>query len=61
MTKAPLGQEQNGPKPTDRRKRGVKRSLLVEGHGVPLGLTVEGVILTHFGGVTTFGEPMCCS
>ncbi len=42
MTKAPLGGEQTGPNPTDRGKRGVKRSLLTEGHGVPIGLAVEG-------------------
>src|SRR5712664_1034736 len=41
ITKAPLGQEQTGPNPTDRAKRGVKRSLLVEGHGLPIGLEVE--------------------
>jgi putative transposase len=42
MTKAPLGGEQTGPNPTDRGKSGVKRSLLTEGHGVPIGLTVAG-------------------
>ena len=42
MTKAPLGGEKSGPNPTDRGKSGVKRSLLTEGHGVPLGLTVAG-------------------
>src|SRR5262245_3240468 len=42
MTKAPGGGEKTGPNPTDRAKRGVKRSLLTEGHGVPLGLTVAG-------------------
>jgi len=42
MTKAPLGKEQTGPNPTDRAKRGVKRSLLVEGNGVPLGVVVDG-------------------
>lgn len=42
MTKAPLGGENTGPNPTDRAKSGVKRSLLTEGHGVPLGLAVEG-------------------
>jgi len=42
MTKAPLGKEQTGPDPTDRAKRGVKRSLLVEGNGVPLGVVVDG-------------------
>ena len=42
MTKAPLGGELTGPNPTDRGKSGVKRSLLTEGHGVPIGLAVEG-------------------
>lgn len=42
LTKAPLGGEQTGPHPTDRGKDGVKRSLLTEGHGVPLGLAVAG-------------------
>ena len=42
MTKAPLGGEDTGPNPTDRAKSGVKRSLLTEGHGVPIGLAVEG-------------------
>lgn len=34
--------EKSGPNPTDRGKGGVKRSLLTEGHGVPLGLAVDG-------------------
>jgi transposase len=42
ITKAPLGGEATGPNPTDRGKSGVKRSLLNEGHGVPLGLAVAG-------------------
>jgi transposase len=42
ITKAPLGGDDTGPNPTDRAKSGVKRSLLTEGHGVPLGLAVEG-------------------
>ena len=42
MTKAPLGGKKTGPNPTDRAKGGVKRSLLTEGHGVPMGLVVEG-------------------
>jgi putative transposase len=42
MTKAPLGGPQTGPNPTDRAKRGVKRSLLTDGNGVPLGVAVEG-------------------
>ena len=31
-----------GPNPTDRGKGGVKRSLLTEGHGIPIGLAVDG-------------------
>ena len=42
MTKAPLGGEGTGPNPTDRGKKGVKRSLLTEGHGIPLAVAVEG-------------------
>ncbi len=34
--------KKTGPNPTDRGKSGVKRSLLTEGHGVPIGLTIEG-------------------
>jgi len=42
ITKAPLGQEGTGPNPTDRGKKGTKRSLLTEGKGVPLAVAVEG-------------------
>lgn len=42
ITKAPLGGEKTGPNPTDRGKSGVKRSLLTEGHGLPIGLAVDG-------------------
>ena len=42
MTKAPLGGEKTGPNPTDRGESGVKRSLLTEGYGVPIGVTIEG-------------------
>jgi transposase len=34
--------KKTGPNPTDRGKAGVKRSLVTEGHGVPLGLAVAG-------------------
>jgi hypothetical protein len=34
--------EKTGPNPTDRGKDGVKRSLLAEGHGVPIGLVIDG-------------------
>lgn len=42
LTKAPLAQEAVGPNPTDRGKQGSKRSLLVEGCGIPIALTVSG-------------------
>src|SRR5215213_6933055 len=53
MTKAPLGGESTGRNPTDRGKRGVKRSLLTEGRGVPVGLSVDGAnrhAMTRVGG-----------
>jgi putative transposase len=42
MTKAPLGGEKTGKNPTDRAKKGVKRSLLVETEGIPVGLATDG-------------------
>jgi putative transposase len=42
MGKAPLGGEKTGRNPTDRGKRGVKRSVLTDGRGVPLGATIDG-------------------
>ena len=42
MTKAPLGGDATGPNPTDRGKKGTKRSLLTDGYGIPLGLAVDG-------------------
>lgn len=40
--KAPLGGEKTGPNPTDRGKLGTKRSVLVDGRGVPIGLELAG-------------------
>jgi transposase len=37
ITKAPGGEDCAGPSPVDRRKLGMKRSLLVEGRGIPPG------------------------
>lgn len=37
-----MGGKKTGPNPTDRGKGGVKRSLLTEGHGVPIGVAVAG-------------------
>lgn len=34
--------KKTGPNPTDRAKRGVKRSLLTDGSGVPLGVVIDG-------------------
>lgn len=42
MTKAPFGSAATGANPTDRGKRGVKRSLLTDGTGIPLAIVVDG-------------------
>ena len=46
MGKAPLGREKTGPNPTDRGKRGVKRSVLTDGRGVPFGVVITGPTAT---------------
>ena len=48
MTKAPLGGEKTGPNPTDRGKKGVKRSILTDGRGVPIGLDIAGANCVDF-------------
>jgi putative transposase len=35
------GGKSTGPNPTDRAKSGTKRSLLVDGQGIPIGITVD--------------------
>ena len=42
ITKAPGGGECAGSSPVDRRKQGMKRSLVVEGYGIPLGRVLAG-------------------
>jgi putative transposase len=42
MTKAPFAGAATGANPTDRGKRGTKRSLLTDGAGMPLALVVAG-------------------
>ena len=42
LHKAPLGRKKTGPNPTDRGKGGVKRSLLTEARGIPVGLVLDG-------------------
>jgi putative transposase len=37
-----LGEKGTGPNPTDRSKSGTKRSILVDGNGVPLSMAVDG-------------------
>jgi transposase len=37
-----LGGKKTGKNPTDRAKKGTKRSLLVDGNGIPVGLAVAG-------------------
>jgi len=37
-----LAGEKTGPNPTDRAKKGVKRSLLTEANGIPIGLAIAG-------------------
>lgn len=40
LVKAPCGGQAAGPSPVDRGKHGTKRSLLVDGLGIPLGVVV---------------------
>lgn len=42
ITKSPGGGECSGPSPVDRRKQGLKRSVLVEDRGIPLGRILAG-------------------
>jgi hypothetical protein len=42
MTKAPLGGQATGPNPTGRGKNGTKRSLLTDGNGIPLAISIAG-------------------
>lgn len=42
IVKAPCGGEAAGRSPVDRGKQGTKRSLLVDGQGIPLGCVVAG-------------------
>ena len=42
MTKAPLGGKKTGKNPTDRGKLGVKRSVVTDARGVPIGIAIAG-------------------
>ncbi len=40
--------KKTGPNPTDRAKKGTKRSLLTDGYGIPLGLAIDGANRNDF-------------
>lgn len=42
VTKAPRGGEKVGRSPVDRGKQGIKRSMVVDGEGIPLGVVAAG-------------------
>ena len=42
VTKAPSGGEKAGRSPVDRGKQGIKRSMVVDGEGIPLGVVAAG-------------------
>jgi putative transposase len=48
MGKAPLSEQETGPNPTERAKRGTKKSLLTDGRGAPLGVAVAGPNVVDF-------------
>ena len=48
ITKAPLGGKKTGPNPTDRAKRGTKRSVMTEASGIPVGVAVDGANRNDF-------------
>ena len=37
-----MGEKKTGKNPTDRGKLGVKRSILTDQHGLPIGLAIDG-------------------
>lgn len=47
IVKAPCGGEAAGRSPVDRGKQGTKRSLLVDGNGIPLGCVIAGANCHH--------------
>ncbi|MBA3388978.1 MAG: IS5 family transposase [Rubrobacter sp.] len=42
ITKAPCGGEKAGKSPVDRGKQGIKRSMMVDSEGIPLGVVAAG-------------------
>ena len=47
MSKAPLGGESTGKNPLDRGKKGVKRTLMTNADGIPVGPTVDRANVVH--------------
>jgi len=46
MTKAQFCEAGTGANPTERGKKGTKRSVLTDGKGIPLSVVVDGPIVT---------------
>ncbi len=42
LQKHPLREQGTRPNPTDRSKSGTRRNILVDGKGVPIGVSVDG-------------------
>ena len=42
MVKSPLGGKKSGPNPTDRAKKGLKRSMASDARGIPVSLVLAG-------------------
>jgi hypothetical protein len=62
ITKAPFGGQTAGPSPVDRRKQGLKRSVLTKGGGIPLGAVPapanrrdDGLLATTLDTITMVG------
>jgi transposase len=47
VTKAPCGGQKAGKSPVDRAKQGLKRSMIVDGEGIPLGVVATGANRHH--------------
>jgi putative transposase len=56
MTKAPLGKSATGANPTDRGKKGTKRSLLTDGAGIPLAIVIDGANRHYVPHIRSRGE-----
>jgi putative transposase len=48
IVKAPYGGQATGPNPTDRAKRGTKRSVCTEAQGIPVAIVIDGANRNDF-------------